>query len=71
MWHDRYEANLFGLVQLMSTVMIFNSMFPVDASTVRTLNRFGQQARCPRPHTVHHTITPPTQRARLPLGAPL
>uniref|UniRef100_A0A7S0JHA9 Guanylate-binding protein N-terminal domain-containing protein n=1 Tax=Calcidiscus leptoporus TaxID=127549 RepID=A0A7S0JHA9_9EUKA len=39
-----YEANLFGLVTLMSSVLIFNSMFPVDASTVNSLNRFGQHA---------------------------
>ena len=39
-----YEANLFGLVALMSSVLIFNSVFPVDASTVNTLNRFASHA---------------------------
>ena len=39
-----YEANLFGLVTLMSSVLIFNTIFPVDASTVNMLNRFSSQA---------------------------
>ena len=39
-----YEANLFGLIALMSNVLIFNSVFPVDASTVNTLNRFSSHA---------------------------
>lgn len=34
-----YEANLFGVVYLLSSALIFNSMFPVDASTVSQLNR--------------------------------
>eukprot|EP00316_Scyphosphaera_apsteinii_P001166 CAMPEP_0119323606 /NCGR_PEP_ID=MMETSP1333-20130426/61103_1 /TAXON_ID=418940 /ORGANISM="Scyphosphaera apsteinii, Strain RCC1455" /LENGTH=546 /DNA_ID=CAMNT_0007331091 /DNA_START=125 /DNA_END=1765 /DNA_ORIENTATION=- len=33
-----YEANVFGITFLMSSVMIFNSMFPIDASTVSHLN---------------------------------
>lgn len=32
-----YEANLFGLTFLFSNVMIFNSIFPVDAGTVRMI----------------------------------
>lgn len=33
-----YESNLFGIIQLISSRVIFNSMFPVDASTVQQLN---------------------------------
>ena len=33
-----YEANLFGLTYLMSSAVIFNSMFPVDTSTVGSMN---------------------------------
>ena len=39
-----YEANLFGLVSLMSSVLIFNTLFPVDASTVSMLNRFASHS---------------------------
>ena len=39
-----YEANLFGLVSLMSSALIFNTVFPVDASTVNMLNRFSSHA---------------------------
>ncbi|KAL1523684.1 hypothetical protein AB1Y20_018617 [Prymnesium parvum] len=33
-----YEANLFGLVYMMSSALIFNTMFPVDASTVAAMD---------------------------------
>ena len=33
-----YEANLFGISYLLSSALIFNSMFPVDASTVSAMN---------------------------------
>jgi hypothetical protein len=39
-----YEANLFGLVYLLSSVVIFNTMFPVDASTVASLNAHASHA---------------------------
>ena len=39
-----YEANLFGLMSLMSSAVIFNTVFPVDASTVSMLNRFASHA---------------------------
>ena len=39
-----YEANLFGLITLISSVVIFNTVFPVDASTVNMLNRFASHA---------------------------
>ena len=32
-----YEANLFGLTFLLSSVLIFNSIFPVDAGTIRMI----------------------------------
>jgi hypothetical protein len=51
-----YEANLFGLVWLMSSVLIFNSMFPVDASTVKSLNLFGKEAvGVLKELSMHHT----------------
>ena len=34
----------FGLVSLMSSVLIFNTLFPVDASTVSMLNRFASHS---------------------------
>merc|ERR1719399_395668 len=39
-----YEANLFGIVYLLSSVIIFNTMFPVDASTVANLNAHASHA---------------------------
>ena len=39
-----YEANLFGIVSLMASVLIFNTAFPVDASTVHMLGRFASHA---------------------------
>jgi hypothetical protein len=33
-----YEANLFGLVFLMSSAVIYNTMYPIDASTARRLS---------------------------------
>lgn len=39
-----YEANLFGLVYLLSSAVIFNTMFPVDASTVTNLNAHASHA---------------------------
>jgi len=39
-----YEANLFGIVYLLSSVLIFNTMFPVDASTVSSLNAHANHA---------------------------
>ena len=39
-----YEANLFGIVYLMSSAVIFNSMFPVDASTAASLNAHASHA---------------------------
>ena len=33
-----YEANLFGITYLLSSAMIFNTMYPVDASTVDRMN---------------------------------
>ena len=51
-----YEANLFGLVWLMSSVLIFNSMFPVDASTIKSLNSFGREAvNVLKELNMHHT----------------
>lgn len=38
-----YEANLFGMVYLMSSAVIFNSMFPVDASIVERMNSYGRR----------------------------
>ena len=32
-----YEANLFGIIYLMSSAVIFNTMFPIDASTARMM----------------------------------
>ena len=29
-----YEANMFGITYLLSSAVVYNSMFPVDASTV-------------------------------------
>jgi hypothetical protein len=39
-----YEANLFGIIYLMSSAVIFNSMFPVDASTAASLNAHASNA---------------------------
>jgi len=39
-----YEANLFGIIYLMSSAVIFNSMFPVDASTAANLNAHASYA---------------------------
>ncbi len=39
-----YEANLFGITYLLSSALIFNSMFPVDASTVAQMNRHCSHA---------------------------
>lgn len=33
-----YEANLFGITYLLSSSIVFNTMFPVDASTVGAMN---------------------------------
>ena len=33
-----YEANLFGVVYLLSSALIFNTMFPIDASSVAAIN---------------------------------
>ena len=38
-----YEANLFGITYLMSSAIIFNSMFPVDASIVERMNAYGRR----------------------------
>jgi hypothetical protein len=38
-----YEANLFGMVYLMSSTVIFNSMYPVDASMVERMNAYGKR----------------------------
>lgn len=38
-----YEANLFGMVYLMSSAVIFNSMYPVDASVVERMNGYGKR----------------------------
>ena len=38
-----YEANLFGITYLMSSAIIYNSMFPVDASTVERMNAYGRR----------------------------
>lgn len=34
-----YEANMFGITYLLSSAVVYNSMFPVDASTVSQMNR--------------------------------
>ena len=39
-----YEANLFGIVYLLSSSVIFNSMFPIDASTISNLNTHAGHA---------------------------
>ena len=39
-----YEANLFGIIYLLSSAVIFNTMFPVDASTVANLNAHASHA---------------------------
>ena len=39
-----YEANLFGIIYLISSAIVFNSMFPVDASTVTNLNAHASHA---------------------------
>ena len=39
-----YEANLFGLCTLLSSAVIFNTVFPVDAGTVSLLNTFASRA---------------------------
>jgi hypothetical protein len=39
-----YEANLFGIVYLLSSAIIFNTMFPVDAGMVASLNAHAGHA---------------------------
>merc|ERR1740117_1078307 len=41
---NTYEANLFGVVYLLSSAIIYNTMFPVDASTVASLNAHSTHA---------------------------
>ena len=38
-----YEANLFGIIYLLSSAVIFNSMYPVDASMVERMNQYGKR----------------------------
>ena len=38
-----YEANLFGILYLLCSTMVFNSMYPVDASMVDRMNSYGKR----------------------------
>lgn len=53
-----YEANLFGLIYLMSSAVVFNTMFPVDASTTRMMSGHAAHAlRMLKELSDHHVWT--------------
>ena len=53
-----YEANLFGLIYLMSSAVLFNTMFPVDASTTRMMSDHASHAlRMLKELSDHHVWT--------------
>ena len=53
-----YEANLFGLTYLMSSAVIFNSMFPVDTSTVASMNGHCNHVRYTHSSLDSHSHNP-------------